>query len=461
MKKQDRRDFIKQTGVAAAAVMAAPMIIQACSRGKDGHTAPSDRINLAIIGAGNQGSNDAKAYLNDDRVQITAICDVNKKSGGYWDGKVAGREALREVVEKHYSEKSGKKYEGVKLYTDFREVLSRKDIDAVHIALPDHWHSIPVMMAAHEKKDIYCQKPLGLTIAEGRAMSDAVQKHGVIFQTGSQQRSNFHFRRICELVRNGRIGELHTVRCGLPGGTPDYGHTGLNMYPAPVPEGFDYQMWLGPAPEAAYRPCCSHVNFRWVLDYSGGQLTDWGGHHPDIAQWGMDTEYTGPVKIQKPQSSCALHPVWNTASSYYFEAIYKNGLKLIISDKERFGVTFEGTEGSVWSNRREHGASSPAILDSKIGEDELHLYKSDNHYRNFIDCVYSREEPIAPVEVAHRSISIAHLGNIAMILNKELEWDPEQERITNNEYANKMLSRPMRAPWDKVFEKYRVNLKES
>jgi len=456
MEKSDRRNFIKQSGVAAAAVIAAPMIISACSRGKDGHKAPSDKINLAVIGAGNQGSNDTNGFLQDDRVQITAVCDVNKKSAGYWDGKVAGREFVREMVEAYYSEKTGKKYKGVREFTDFREVMERKDIDAVLIALPDHWHSIPTLIAAAEGKDIYCQKPLSLTIAEGRAMSNAVKKYNVILQTGSQQRSNHNFRRISELVRNGRIGDLHTVRCGLPGGTPDFGRTGLNIYPQAVPEGFEYDMWLGPAPEAAYRPCCSHVNFRWVLDYSGGQVTDWGGHHPDIAQWGMDTELTGPIKIQNAKATCALHPVWNTASEFYFESVYENGVKLIISNKEKFGVTFEGSDGSVWSDRGKHGASDPSVLESVIADNEIKLYKSDDHYRNFIDCVYSREQPIAPAEVAHRSITISHLGNIAMMLNKDLEWDPVNEKVTNDENANRMLSRPMRAPWDTVFEKYKV-----
>ena len=413
--------------------------------------------NFSIIGAGNQGGNDVGEYLKDERVQVTAVCDVNKESGGYWSGKIAGREFIKNRIETAYSEKYGKKYRGCREFEDFREVLERDDIDAVSIALPDHWHSIPVMMAAAKGKDIYCQKPLSLTISEGRSMSNAVKKHNVVFQTGSQQRSNANFRRICELVRNGRIGELHTVRCGLPSGTPDYGRTGLNTSPMAIPKDFDYDMWLGPAPLAAYSPCRTFVNFRWILDYSGGQLTDWGGHHPDIAQWGMDTEYTGPVKIQNAKASCLLHPVWNTAAEFYFESLYQNGVKLIISSKEDFqGVKFEGTEGEVWSNRGEHGASSQQLTDTVIGKDEIHLYKSDNHYRNFIDCVYSREETIAPAEIAHRSISIAHLGNIAMILNQDLEWNPETEKFINNENANRMLQRPMREPWDSIYKKYQV-----
>ena len=443
--------------VAASGIVVAPTIIPASALGKNGYVAPSERINMAFIGAGNQAGNDCNQFLKDERVHITTICDVNKESKGYWDGKVAGRDALARKVDASYAERFGKSYKGSKGVEDFQKVIGDKSIDVVVVDTPDHWHSIPVLMAAAAKKDIYCQKPLSLTIPEGRAMSNAVKKHNVVFQTGSQQRSNENFRRICELVRNGRIGELKTVKCGMPSGTPDFGKTGWQTQPVPVPKGFNYDTWLGPAPDAAYSPARTHVNFRWVLDYSGGQVTDWGGHHPDIAQWGMNTEHTGPVKIQKAKASCAFHPIWNTASDYYFESIYANGLKLIIySDDEFRGVRFEGTEGSVWANRREHGASSPKILDSKIGENEVQLYKSDNHYRNFIDCVISREETAAPVETAHRSITMSHLGNIAMLLNEDLEWNPDTERFVNNARATSMLSRNMREPWGKLYREYLV-----
>jgi predicted dehydrogenase len=243
----------------------------------------------------------------------------------------------------------------------------------------------------------------------------------------------------------------------LPSGTPDYGKTGNQTEPVPVPEGFNYNMWLGPAPDAPYCPARTHVNFRWVLDYSGGQLTDWGGHHPDIAQWGMNTELSGPVKIQNAKATWAKHPVWNTATNFYFECIYANGLKLIISsNEEKGGVKFEGTEGWLWADRGRHGASSETILKSEIKPDEVHLYKSDDHFRNFIDCVYSREETIAPAEIAHRSITIAHLGNIAMKLETDLEWDPVTEKILNNELANNMLVRTMREPWASVYKEFAV-----
>ena len=442
----------------ASGLIIAPTIIPVSALGKrSGYIAPSDRINMAFIGAGNQAGNDARGFLRDERLQITGICDVNEESSGYWNGAMAGRKPLIKMVEDTYSEQYGRKYQGCKGYEDFREVLAVKDIDAVVIDTPDHWHAIPMLMAAEAGKDIYCQKPLSLTVAEGRAMSNAVKKHQVVFQTGSQQRSNRNFRRICELVRNGRIGKLHTVRCGLPGGTPDFGKTGHLTETVPVPKGFNYDMWLGPAPDAPYCPARTHVNFRWVLDYSGGQVTDWGGHHPDIAQWGMNTEYSGPVKIQNARATWSDHPVWNTAVEFYFECIYANGVKLIISNEEKvMGVKFEGKDGYVWATRGKYGASSEDIYRSKIGNNEIHLYKSDNHYRNFIDCVISRKETAAPVEIAHRSITIGHLGNIAMQLKEDLEWNPEKEKFVKNRRANKMLKRSMREPWDAVYKKYAV-----
>ncbi len=451
-----RRIFIKKAGIAASAIISVPTIIPAACVGKGGQTAPSDKINLAFIGAGNQAGNDVMDFLADDRVVVTLICDVNKKSAGYWDGRVAGREYIRDVVNGYYSKKYDRRYRVCTDEEDFREVIARKDIDAVEIATPDHWHAIPVLMAAAAKKDIYCQKPLSLTIAEGRAMSDAVKHHNIVFQTGSQQRSNSNFRRICELVRNGRIGKLKTVICGLPAGTPDFGQKAHLTEIEPVPEGFNYDLWLGPAPFVQYAPCRTHVNFRWILDYSGGQLTDWGGHHPDIAHWGMDTELTGPVKIQNAKSTWADHPHYNTATDFYFECLYENGVEMIVKSGEDFGVTFIGTEGKLWSSREKHTVEPESLKDAVFGPNEIQLYKSDNHFRNFIDCVISREEPIAPVEVAHRSITIAHLGNIAMMLEKDLEWDPVTERVTNVPEANEMFSRPVREPWDAVYREYQI-----
>lgn len=242
-----RRAFIRNAAGVATSAIAFPTLIPASALGKNGFVSPSDRINLAFIGAGNQAENDVKGFLLDKRVQITTVCDINKKSTGYWDGKVGGREYITELVDAFYSKENSKAYKSTKGYLDFREVIDRKDIDAVAVLTPDHWHSIPVLMAASVRKDIYCQKPLSLTISEGRAMSNAVKKYGVVFQTGSQQRSGKEFLRACELVRNGRIGKLEKVVCGLPGGTPDFGKTGHLTAATAVPKDFDYQTWLGPA----------------------------------------------------------------------------------------------------------------------------------------------------------------------------------------------------------------------
>ncbi len=436
MKKTNhlRRNFLK--GALAAAV--APSFVPSTVFGA---TAPSNKFTMGFLGTGNNGTNWLRGFLKDERVRVIAVCDVNREGPGYWDNSIRGRDVAKRIVDEHYGGV------GCGSYEDFRDVIARDDIDGIYIGTPDHWHAIMAIAAANAGKDVYGQKPLSLTIAEGRAMSNAIQRNGVVWQTGSQQRSDSNFRRACELVRNGRIGKLHTVRCGLPGGMPDYGHTANLTDPAQVPKGFNYDMWLGPSEEEYYCPARVGVNFRWNLNHSGGQLTDWGGHHPDIAQWGMDTEYTGPVAIKNPKAKWAEHPVYNTATEYYFECEYKNGLKLIISDKEKGGVTFEGSDGWVWANRGNHKASSKEILESKIEDNEIHLYESDDHITNFVDCVFSRKETIAPVEVAHRSISLAHLGNIAMILGRDIKWDPEKEKIIGDGGANFLLKRAYRAPW--------------
>jgi len=443
-----RRTFLKNAASVAGAAAAFPYIVPSSALGGAGSIAPSNRVVMGCIGTGNQGTNDMKDFLQDSRVQIVAVCDVNRESAGYWDNRIGGREPAKKIVTEHYAGRSAPgAYRGCRAYEDFRDVLARDDIDAVLIAIPDHWHSIAVIEAAKAGKDIYGEKPLSLTIGEGRAMSDAVHRYGRVFQTGSQQRSDHNFRRACELVRNGRIGKLHTVKCGLPGGTPDISKQSHRDKPESVPDGFNYDMWLGPAPYAPYCPARCHVNFRWILDYSGGQVTDWGGHHPDIAQWGMGTENTGPVEIKNAKGEFARDGLYNTAKSFYFECIYKNGVKLIISNKNRGGVTFEGTEGWVWADRGRHDANPKSLLESVIKPDEIHLYRSDNHARNFIDCVISRDEPVAPIETAHRSITTVHLGNIAMRLGRDLKWNPDIERFVNDDGADRMLSRTMRSPW--------------
>ena len=450
----NRRRFLTAAATAGGAALAspvfgsAPAIVPASALGRGGRPAPSDRITLAVIGTGNQGTNDLIQFLKDERVQVVAVCDVNRESAGYWDGRVAGREPARRITDWYYAaEQRSGSYTGCDAYEDFREVLARDDIDAVETALPDHWHAIPVIEAARAGKDIYGQKPLSLTVADGRAMSDAVREHGVVFQTGSQQRSMSQFHHACELVRNGRLGTIRTVRCGLPGGHPDFGQVASRQAPEPIPDGFNYDLWLGPAPEAPYAPARCHVNFRWILDYSGGQVTDWGGHHPDIAQWGIGKEHSGPVAIRNARGVFPTEGLYNTATAFHFEAVYDDGITMIIGDEEPFGVTFEGDDGWVRVTRQGYETSDPEIWASEIGPDETRLPKSDDHFRNFIDCVISREEPVAPIEQAHRSITVAHLGNIAMLLGRDLAWNPEAERVTDDEAANAMLSRETRAPW--------------
>jgi predicted dehydrogenase len=441
--------FLGRSAGTAALGFAFPTVIPGSALGLAGRPAPSNRINLAILGTGNQGFNDIRSFLRDERVQIVAVCDANRESGGYWEGKVGGREPARRLVDEHYAVKgSAETSRSCEAIADFRDVLRRRDIDAVEICTPDHWHAVMVVEACKAKKDIYCQKPLSLTVSEGRTMSYAVNRSGVVFQTGSQQRSDERFRRAAELVRNGYIGDLRTVRVGMPSGRTDYAKTGAHKKPEPVPPGFDYDMWLGPAPEAPYAQARCHVNFRWIYDYSGGQVTDWGGHHPDCAQWGMGTELTGPVEIKNARAVFPPDELWNTATEFSFDAVYENGVVMTISNKEKMGVTFEGSKGTIYVNRGHLDANPKSLLDVKIKPDGVHLYKSDDHFRNFIDCVISRRPTAAPVETAHRSITICHLGNIAMRLKREkLAWDPRTEQIIGDDEAARMLNRPYRAPW--------------
>jgi predicted dehydrogenase len=444
-----RRDFLGQTVRAGAVGLAFPTIVPGSALGLAGRPAPSNRITVAVIGTGNQGFNDIKSFLGDPRVQIVAVCDVNRESAGYWDGKIGGREPAQRLINDHYAgKKSGETHRSCDAVVDFHEIMARRDIDAVEVCTPDHWHALMVVEACNAKKDIYCQKPLSLTIGDGRTMSYAVNRSKVVFQTGSQQRSEWRFLRAAELVRNGYIGDLRTVRVGMPGGRTDFAKTGKHKKPEAVPKGFDYDRWLGPAPDAPYAPARCHVNFRWIYDYSGGQVTDWGGHHPDCAQWGMGTELTGPIEIRNAKGAFPPDELWNTATEYSFEAVYENGVTMIVSNKERMGVRFEGSKGKIYVNRGELEADPQQLLDAQISPAGIHLYKSDDHFRNFIDCVISRQPTAAPVEVAHRSITICHLGNIAMRLNREkLRWDPRTEQIIGDLEAAKMLSRPYRAPW--------------
>lgn len=427
-----RRTFVKSS------LLGFPAIVPARVLGQD---APSNKRTVGFVGTGNNGTNWMRMFLRDERIRVNAVCDVNLKGGGYWDGSIRGREVARLIVNEHYGDNS------CLSFSDYRELLERADSDAIYIGTPDHWHALIAIAAARAGKDIFCQKPLGLTVREGRAMSDAVRTSGVIWQTGSQQRSDSNFRRVCEAVRNNRLGKIHTVRVGLPPGRPDYGKTAHLIEPQPVPEGFDYDMWLGPAPQEPYAPARVGVNFRWVSDYSGGQVTDFGAHHLDIAQWGLGMDASGPVAIRSPRGRFDEHPIYDTATHFYFESEYRNGVRLICSDKERAGVRFEGRDGWAWANRGMHEVSARGVVTEPLGRRETRLYRSENHITNFVDSCFSRKPTVAPVEAAHRSVTIAHLGNIAMLKGRELRWDPDSERILGDEGANAMLERPYRGEW--------------
>jgi predicted dehydrogenase len=426
-----RRRFIK--GATTAAV-AAPWILPSLSRNVLGaaRPAPSNRITLGVIGCGGMGRGDMRSLMRFDEVQVLAVCDPD----------VVQRDAAKKDVDSHYAEQSPDgTYAGCDTYNDFRDLLARDDIDAVIQATPDHWHALVVVAAARAGKDIYGEKPLSLTIDQGRVMSDAVRRHGCVFQTGSQQRSGGRFRFACELVRNGRLGKVHTVTCGLPT-TPTTG----NELPIPVPEGFDYDLWLGPAPWAPYCDKRTHWNFRWILDYSGGQVTDWGAHHIDIAHWGLGLEETGPIEVEGVGEFPA-DGLWDAATNYRFVCKYDTGVELIATNKFENGIKWEGEHGWVFVNRGRIDAEPKSLLDEVIGPNEIHLLESPGHHRNFLDCVKSRRDPIAPIEQAHRTITVAHLGNIAMMLGRKVRWNPDTERFIDDPEADRMRDRAMREPW--------------
>ena len=413
-----RREFLKSTAVAGA-IFAVPTIVPSSVFGAN---APSNRITIGSIGLGGMGTGNMRGFKGKSGVEIAAVCDVD-----------AGHlERARQIAG----------LDGKSSYNDFRELIARDDIDAVVVATPDHWHVPTSIAAVRAGKDVYCEKPLTLTIAGGRALADEVKRYGRILQTGSQQRSGNEFRSACELVRNGRIGKLHTIKVGIPGNNRKCPPT---WEVKPVPKGFDYDMWLGPAPWEPYTEQRCHYQFRFILDYSGGQMTNWGAHYLDIAQWGIGADDTGPVEIEG-KGDFPKSGLFTTAKKADIEYTYANGVKLVL--KIGGGNTrFEGSEGWVFVTRGKIDAEPKSLLKEKIGPDEIQLYKSRDHKQNFLDCIKSRRDPIASAEIGHRSSTVCHLGNIAMLLGRKLKWDPEKERFTNDWAANRMVARSMRAPW--------------
>jgi predicted dehydrogenase len=432
----------------ATAALAAPYVVPSRVFGAN---APSNRVTAAVIGTGNRGFEILKTLLNQETAQVVAVCDVNRASFGYRDDKqFLGRDPAKQLVNDHYANdtRSGK-FSGCDIYTDFREVLARKDIDAVAIVVPDHWHAVMTVMACKAGKDIYCEKPLSLTIAQGRAMVEAVRQHKRVLQTGSHERSNPRTIHAVELVRSGRIGKLKKITTFV--GYNNKVGPGPGWQPMPVPEGFEYETWLGPAPEAPYHKDRCLYRFRFNYDYSGGQVTNFGAHSNDMAQWALGADNSGPTEVELLEAKfLPVGSLFNTALETRFRLRYASGVEVVCeTEKSQVGARFEGTEGMVQTG---YGGffTEPESLKSAFAEPKnLQQFAVDAHMRNFLDCVRSRQDPVARVEIGHRSASVCHLGNIAVRLGKKkiLKWDSGAERFTNDDDANQMLARPMRAPW--------------
>jgi predicted dehydrogenase len=446
-----RRTFLK-TSLGAAAAAGFPTIVPSSVFGQ---LSPSNRINVGAIGVGRiSRGHDLPGIWKYDQANIMAVCDLD-----------ANRVELgKALINGYYSKKTGKPYDGVTGYHHYRELLANKDIDAVVISTPDHQHAILAVDAVRAKKDVYLQKPASLTIAEGRHMSDQVTASRQILQIGSQQRSWKQFYRACELVRNGRIGEIKHVEIGLPGDP-----AGGDPTPMPVPTGFQYDAWLGSTPEVAYTvdrvmPLKDFSRPGWLRmeQFGAGMITGWGAHHVDTAHWGMNTELTGPVEIwgtaEFPTSG-----LWDVHGKFLTHARYANGVTMDISGDFPNGIKWYGTKGWIFVTRDEMTtptattgqtakieplmASDPKILDSVIGPNEVHLYQSDDQHGNWLDCIKSRKAPTAPAEIGHRACSTCLLHHIAMKTKRHLHWDPAKERFVNDDAANAMLSRPQRAPY--------------
>ena len=448
-----RRQFLKSSLAGAAAASMMPTIIPSSVLGAD---APSNKIQIGQIGCGRIAHDmDMKGFLRHDIARIVAVCDLDSKRVQH----------AKEFVEGTYAKKAGgAKAVAVKTFGDYRELLKDGNVDAIAVSTPDHWHCEPVIAAALAGKDIYVQKPLSMTLAEGRAVSDIVRAKKRAFQIGSQQRSTSQFRLACELVRNGRLGKLHTVKIGLPvdpsGGNPDE---------MKVPPNLNYEMWLGCTPKVPYtedrvhsqKSISSRPGWLRIDSYCLGMITGWGSHHVDIAHWGMGAELTGPIEIEG-KAEFPKTGLWNVHGPYHIEAKYANGVTMIIDNKFTNGVRFEGDDGWIFVTRGSEKvtASDPAtafgkaldasdlkILNSPIGPNEIHLHKSDDHHLDWLTSIRPRQPAVTTPEEAHRSTSGCILGWISMKLGRKLRWDPVKEEFAGDDEANAMRSRPQRAPY--------------
>lgn len=425
--RNNRREFLRTTMLAGAAA-AVPSFISPRVFGSPKSVAPSDRIRLGFIGVGNRGGQNLGSFLElTDRVDVVALCDVDSKYLADALGKV--------------EKTSGR---ACATYGDYRKLLESKDVDAVVISTPDHWHALPTIDACSAGKDVYCEKPLTLTIAEGQAMIAAARANKRIVQTGSQQRSDEKFRRACELVRSGRIGKVHTVRVGISGN--NFGKkVPLSDLREPPPE-LDYEFWLGPAPYRPYNSNHVHYNFRFFWDYSGGQMTNWGAHHLDIAQWGLGMDESGPVSAEgQARYDKGVQyevPDWSEVTYKYPDSV-----TVICGQSQLEGTTFEGADGKVYVTRDKLVVTPDSIAAEPLTSSDVHLYESADHYGNWLDCIRSRKLPICDVAIGHRTATVCHLGNIAIRSQKKVNWDPVKERIIGDDDLAHMVSKPYRAPW--------------
>jgi predicted dehydrogenase len=448
-----RREFLKTSALAASGLVFLPSLLTSCNTPTSRRVrrpGAADRINLGVIGFGTQAHACVPTFLGDTRLQVVAVADPVSELGNYgYRGELrGGRLVGQRIVEAHYAEwKDSGTFKGCRVYEDFREMLDREDLDAVYISTPDHWHCPAALHAIRRGLHVYGQKPLTLTVDEGRRMARAVAEAGVTFQTGSQQRSSVHFRTACEFVRNGRIGRVRHVKIGFNGGHTNWSGLASRNQPEPAPAELNYDLWLGPAPERPYVPALLQLNWRHNWDYSGGFVTDWGAHHLDILQWALGEDAGGPVRIENVKAT--LPPptaVYNTPTAFSFDVVYANGVRANVSNAHRNGLHFTGENGREIFVARDVLEMTPRdLVRQKIEPGEIRLPVSTLHEKDFVDRIYDGGTPIAPVEVGHRSITIAHLANIAIRLGRDqLQWDPATERIIGDPEASAMLSRPSR-----------------
>lgn len=419
-----RRKFIRNTGLVSGGLILAPTIIPSCVKGAN------DKINLGMIGTGDHGITwNLAAYLKLDNCRVVAACDVDSERV----------KKAKDLIDARYKNKD------CKTSSDFRELLNRKDIDAVQISTPDNWHVPLSILAIQAGKDVCCEKPTH-TIAQGRVLCNVVAKHDRIYQTSLEDRSLFTYHRMAELARNGRIGKVQKIICGLAGAY-NLRYQASDFTVQSPPKGFDYDMWLGPAPEAPYCPGRCHWNFRWIFDYSGGSLADWGAHIIDTVQRALGMEKSGPVSIEGT-GIFGTDGLYNTAHTYHLKYEYEDGVIMEVHSK-KVEIVITGTDGWLrvngWNGKLE--ASSDDILNSVIAPDEIHLSTDSSEHANFLKCIKTREETYHPVEDVHRNSTIAHMGNIAMLLGRKLNWNKNREEFINDLEANAMRSREERSPW--------------